>query len=62
MLEVAEVWSSVLAELGPAQSQLFLARAAALQSVAVRRLTGNDVVATISAVSFGSSIQPNEVN
>ena len=29
-----------------------LARAAALQSVAVRRSTGNDVVATISAVIF----------
>ena len=27
-----------------------MARAAALQSVAVRRLTGNDVVATISAI------------
>ena len=30
----------------------FLARAAALQSVAVRRSNGNDVVATISAVIF----------
>ena len=29
-----------------------LARAAALQSVAVRRSTGNDVVATISAVIY----------
>ena len=29
-----------------------LARAAALQSVAVRRSTGNDVVATISAIIF----------
>ena len=31
---------------------MVLARAAALQSVAVRRSTGNDVVATISAVIF----------
>ena len=31
-----------------------LARAAALQSVADRRLTGNDVVATISAIIFFS--------
>ena len=29
-----------------------LARAAALQSVAIRRSTGNDVVATISAIIF----------
>ena len=33
-----------------------LARAAALQSVAVRRSTGNDVVATISAIIFHFTI------
>ena len=33
---------------------LLLARAAALQSVVVRRSTGNDVVATISTVIFFS--------
>ena len=35
-----------------------LARAAALQSVAVRRSTGNDVVATISAVIFLNFFPP----
>ena len=35
---------------------LLLARAAALQSVAVRRLTGNNVVATISAIIFFFSL------
>ena len=35
-------------------SKFILARAAALQSVAIRRSTDNDVVATISAVIFFS--------
>ena len=48
--------------LNPMKFKIILAQAAALQSVAVRRSTGNDVVATIFTIIFFQFFQFSSIS